>query len=145
MKTSFVLIVIDMQVDFFERVPALAAQRALLVAAINELVADFRRASLPVFWVRQEFSADLSDAFLDMRRHNTAITVAGTNGCEILPELDKRAGEHVIVKKRYSAFFGTGWRTLAPFLAGDPRPRGDSTRMPAFGRRRLMRINGTTT
>ena len=42
MKTSFVLIVIDMQVDFFERVPALAAQRASLVAAINALVAEFQ-------------------------------------------------------------------------------------------------------
>ncbi len=108
MKTSFVLIIIDMQVDFFERVPALAAQRASLVAAINALVADFRRASLPVVWVRQEFAADLSDAFLDMRRNNTAITIAGTTGCQIIPDLDQRAGDRVIVKKRYSAFFATG-------------------------------------
>jgi len=116
MKTTFVLIVIDMQVDFFERVPALAAQRSSLVAAINALVADFRRASLPVVWVRQEFAGDLSDAFLDMRRHNTAITIAGTTGCQILPDLEQRANDYVIVKKRYSAFFKTGLEdVLAPF------------------------------
>jgi nicotinamidase-related amidase len=118
MKSSFVLIVIDMQVDFFDRVSALAAQRASLVATINALVADFRRAGQPVVWVRQEFAADLSDAFLDMRRNNTPITIAGTTGCEILPDLDLRAGDHVVVKKRYSAFFGTRLEdVLAPFSA----------------------------
>ncbi|MBP6442660.1 MAG: cysteine hydrolase [Gemmatimonadales bacterium] len=111
------LIVIDMQVDFFECVPALAAQRGSLVAAINALVAEFRRACLPVVWVRQEFAVDLSDAFLDMRRHNTAITIAGTTGCQILPDLDQHAGDEVIVKKRYSAFFGTGLEGLLAPLA----------------------------
>jgi nicotinamidase-related amidase len=107
MNAPYVLIVIDMLVDFFERSPALAAQRASLVVSINALVADFRRAQLPVVWVRQEFAADLSDAFLDMRRHNIAITIAGTVGCELLPELDAAPEEAVVVKKRYSAFFGT--------------------------------------
>lgn len=107
MQAPYVLIVIDMLVDFFERSPVLAAQRASLVASINALVADFRRAKLPVVWVRQEFAADLSDAFLDMRRHNLAITVAGTVGCQVVPELEPSGEEPVVVKKRYSAFFGT--------------------------------------
>jgi nicotinamidase-related amidase len=107
MHTPYVLIVIDMLVDFFERSPALAAQRASLVASINALVADFRRAKRPVVWVRQEFAADLSDAFLDMRRNNLAITIAGTPGCQLLPELEPSIDDPVVVKKRYSAFFGT--------------------------------------
>jgi nicotinamidase-related amidase len=114
---SFVLIVIDMQVDFFERVPALAAQRASLVAAINAAVADFRRAGLPVIWVRQEFAADLGDAFLDMRRRQVSITIAGTPGCQILPELDRRAADPMVVKKRYSGFFGTTLEQLLAELA----------------------------
>jgi nicotinamidase-related amidase len=107
MRAPYVLVVIDMLVDFFDRSPALAAQRASLVASINALVADFRRAQLPIVWVRQEFAADLSDAFLDMRRHNIAITIAGTAGCQLLPELEPAQEDPVVVKKRYSAFFGT--------------------------------------
>ena len=96
-----------MLVDFFERVPQLANQRATLVANINELIELFRAAHCPVLWVRQEFAPDLSDAFLDMRHNNVSITIAGTPGCEVLPELDRRIDDMVIVKKRYSAFFGT--------------------------------------
>jgi len=60
-----------------------------------------------VIWVRQEFNEDLSDAFLDMRRRHVSVTIAGTNGARILPELTQASNDHVIVKKRYSAFFGT--------------------------------------
>ncbi|HEX6731818.1 MAG TPA: isochorismatase family cysteine hydrolase, partial [Pyrinomonadaceae bacterium] len=50
---------------------------------------------------------DLHDAFLEMRKQNLHVTIAGTNGCELLPELDYRQTDTMIVKKRYSAFFGT--------------------------------------
>jgi nicotinamidase-related amidase len=102
-----VLIVVDMLNDFFERSPVLAANRSRLVASTNLLVRAFRRNGLPVFWVRQEFAPDLSDAFLEMRANNVSITIAGTAGCELLPELDRLPEDFVIVKKRYSAFFGT--------------------------------------
>src|SRR5262249_29955318 len=73
----------------------------------NRLAAAFRRAGQPVVWVRQEFAPDLSDAFLRMRKENLRVTIAGTDGCELLPELERHASEKVLVKKRYSAFFGT--------------------------------------
>jgi nicotinamidase-related amidase len=74
---------------------------------VNRLAAAFRHARQPVLWVRQEFAPDLSDAFLLMRKENLHVTIAGTDGCELLPELDRHASDTVIVKKRYSAFFGT--------------------------------------
>jgi nicotinamidase-related amidase len=104
---SAALIVVDMLNDFFERSPVLAAQRSRLVASTNALVRAFRATGLPVVWVRQEFAPDLHDAFLDMRATNTSITIAGTAGCELLPELERLPADGVIVKKRYSAFFGT--------------------------------------
>src|SRR5690606_591882 len=79
----------------------------------------------PVIWVRQEFAPDLSDAFLLMRKTGTKVTIAGTEGCELLPDLARLETDRVIVKKRYSAFFRTeldevlaelGTRTLV--LAG---------------------------
>jgi nicotinamidase-related amidase len=93
--------------DFFERSPVLAMQRAQLATNTNLLVRAFRSSGLPVLWVRQEFAPDLHDAFLDMRANNVSITIAGATGCELLPELEQLPEDAVIVKKRYSSFFGT--------------------------------------
>ena len=101
------LIVVDMLNDFFDRSPVLAMQRSQLVANTNLLVRSFHSMKLPVYWVRQEFAPDLHDAFLDMRVNGISITMAGTTGCELLPELDCLPADYVVVKKRYSAFFGT--------------------------------------
>ena len=101
-----VLLIIDVQADFFAAGP-LAGQRAGLAGAINELVALFRGRDLPLIWIRQEFAPDLHDAFLIMRERGISRTIAGTDGCQLLPELDHRDGDTVLVKKRYSAFFGT--------------------------------------
>lgn len=113
---GLVLVVIDMLVDFFERSPALARQRAGLVAGINDLAARFRGAGRPVIWVRQEFRADLSDAFLDMRHRRISITIEGTEGSRVLPELEREQADLEIVKKRYSAFFGTDLDELLPSI-----------------------------
>lgn len=113
------LIVVDMLNDFFERSPVLAAQRAQLVTNINILVRACRVAQLPVIWVRQEFAPDLHDAFLDMRNHGTSITIAGTDGGELLGELECAPGDRMIVKKRYSAFFGTDLEAQLEMLRPD--------------------------
>jgi nicotinamidase-related amidase len=116
MSEALALIVIDMAVDFFDRSPALASQRERLVTAINDLTSRVRSAGHAVIWVRQEFKPDLSDAFLDMRRRNISITIEGTEGCRILPELDREPSDLEVVKKRYSAFYGTELDSLLASL-----------------------------
>jgi nicotinamidase-related amidase len=101
------LLVIDMLNDFFRQHARLAEQRPRLVASVNALAAAFREHGQPVIWVRQEFAPDLHDAFLEMRKRKLSVTIAGTDGCEILPELDRRPADTTVLKKRYSAFFGT--------------------------------------
>jgi nicotinamidase-related amidase len=101
-----VTLIIDMQVDFFAH-ELLSRQRAELVARTNTLVAATRDATGSVVWVKQEFSPDLSDATLEVREGKINVVIAGTPGASILPELDVRPSDHVLVKKRYSAFFGT--------------------------------------
>ncbi|MDO8289310.1 MAG: isochorismatase family cysteine hydrolase [Parvibaculum sp.] len=99
------LVVIDMLNDFlrdWEKV-----QAAALISKTNELVRAFRQAGAPVVWVRQAFKPDLSDAFLEMRDKGTAITIEGTDGARIHSGLERHADDIVIIKKRYSAFFGT--------------------------------------
>lgn len=102
---STALLIIDMQVDFF-RHEWLSARRDDLVRKTNQLVALMRRAHVPVIWVRQEFSHDLTDAPLDVKRHGFRVTIAGTAGASLLQGLDV-GNDVVLVKKRYSAFFGT--------------------------------------
>jgi len=85
----------------------LAGQRTYLVASISTLAEALLHHGQPVLWVRQAFAPDLHDAFLEMRKHNLHVTIAGTDSCEILPELDHRPTDMIVVKKRYSAFFGT--------------------------------------
>ena len=84
------LLIIDMLNDFFRQHANLAEQCPRLVASINTLAEAFRHYGQPVLWVRQEFAPDLHDAFMEMRKHNLHVTIAGTDGCEILPELNHR-------------------------------------------------------
>lgn len=101
-----VLIVIDMLRDFLKCWEP--GRKEGLVNSINELVTIMRDFSHPVIWVRQEFEPDLRDALPEMRAKGIRITIKGTPGCEILSELAVAPSDVVIVKKRYSAFYGTG-------------------------------------
>ncbi len=103
--TDHGLIVIDMLNDFLDQWPV--KDCSTLIKHTNALVACFRNKSLPIIWVRQEFKADLSDAFLEMRDKDIAITIEGSRGAKIHEELDRHSSDLVITKKRYSAFFGT--------------------------------------
>jgi nicotinamidase-related amidase len=108
------LIVIDMLNDFLQTWAPAAKQR--LVRATNDLIASVRSHQRPVIWVRQ----DLGDALPEMRAKGIRITIEGTPGCRIVSELAVDPSDTVLVKKRYSAFFGT---TLDQVLA-DLRPDG---------------------
>ena len=99
------LLVIDLVIDFLHAWPKAARKR--LLDSTRELVALMRGRGYPVLWVRQEFEADLSDAFPEMRARDIHVTIKGTAGAQIVPELEVVAGEAVVIKKRYSAFFGT--------------------------------------
>ncbi|MCK4808251.1 MAG: cysteine hydrolase [Candidatus Aenigmarchaeota archaeon] len=112
------IVVIDMQNDFFEDEP-LKGIKASLVAKINCLTAFARDKKIPVIWVRQEYKADMSDINLNDKKTGRRITVEGTPGAEILDELDRSEDETVIVKKRYSAFFGTSFDKVIDGLGVD--------------------------
>jgi nicotinamidase-related amidase len=112
-----VLIVIDMLQDFFHSWEANRKQK--LVHSINELVGIMRAFSRPVLWVRQEFEPDLRDAFPEMRAKGIRITIKGTQGCEILSELAVAPSDPIIIKKRYSAFYGTNLDEMLARLEPD--------------------------
>jgi nicotinamidase-related amidase len=99
------LIVIDMLNDFLAEWEPTRKEK--LIRSINELVGMIRGLGYSVIWIRQEFEPDLSDAFLEMKAKGIRSTIKGTRGSQIISELHVAATDVVIVKKRYSAFFGT--------------------------------------
>src|SRR5207248_37809 len=99
MKAAILLI--DLLEDFFQE-GRLKANRSTLVSHINDLTAVGRVSHLPIIWVRQAFKADLSDAFLGMRKTQTAITLENTPGSQLLSELERDPTDVEVVKKRYS-------------------------------------------
>jgi nicotinamidase-related amidase len=110
-ETKTALIIIDLLQDFFnEKIwpdSTIPEKRKSLVANTNELVAICRDKEVPIIWFRQAFKPDLSDAFPHMRRTGKKYTIAGTPGCELLPELDVAPRDHILFKSRFSAFFRT--------------------------------------
>jgi nicotinamidase-related amidase len=101
------VLIIDLVNDFFERMEVLAQQRAAIVEATNTLVAACRQSQQPVIWVREEFASDLHDAPAEIRKNRIYVRIAGTRGCQWLPELHREPQGLEIIKKRYSAFFET--------------------------------------
>ena len=115
--TQNCLIVIDMQNDFLDRLEG--GRREELICKTNQLIETFRASGCPVIWVRQLFSPDLSDAFLEMRDRRVSVVIEGTVGSEIHPDLARHDEDTVVVKKRYSAFFGTTLEQVLAELAPD--------------------------
>jgi len=117
--TRPVLIVIDMLNDYFESWEV--ARREGLVGSINDLVSPLSAApGAPVVWVRQEFEPDLRDAFPESESQRNPHHNQGHRGCcQILSELAVDSSDPVVIKKRYSAFFGTNLDELLSQLQPD--------------------------
>ena len=133
------LIVIDMLNDFLRAWAPSSRQR--LVQSTNALVGILRGRSRPIVWVRQEFQPDLRDAFPEMRAKGIRITIQGTEGSQIVSDLAVAPSDPVVIKKRYSAFYGT---TLDGILTGLTRMGSywrESTLMPVSAWRRSTLIS----
>lgn len=98
--------IIDMQVDFFAH-ERLAMNRVRLAASTNRLVGAARQHGVPIIWIKTEYEPDLRDASIEIRKKGIHVVIRGTDGARLLPELDWREADAMLVKKRYSAFFGT--------------------------------------
>jgi nicotinamidase-related amidase len=121
-----VLIVIDMLRDFLDEWPSNSREK--LVQSTKKLVSMVRECGYPVIWVRQEFQPDLSDAFLEMRAKRIPITIKGTPGCQIVPELPIGPSEKAI------------WNFRATANSGIQRPAATAVRARRAAMRPRRRI-----
>jgi nicotinamidase-related amidase len=103
------LVIIDMQVDFFNN-PELDRCREDLVAACNLLVRRAREHGAPVIEVRTTHAEDRSTWALNMLEDGQGMTIAGSRGAEPVPGLEP--ADVVVEKTRDSAFHRTGLEDL---------------------------------
>lgn len=113
-KTAF--LVIDMQKAFVEPGAALRIAGAkATVPAIRRALDAARRAGARIWWVEREYAADGSDMEKPRRKALESLGISGVlapgstglNSVEQPDGLWKEPGDRTIIKKRYSAFFGT--------------------------------------
>jgi nicotinamidase-related amidase len=101
------LLIVDMQEGFFEP-PRLRRARRRLTRRVNEALDVARNLGWAVIWIRSAFRADLSDAPRDMRRPGRSPLIVGSPRAQLLEEFVSHPTDWTVIKKRYSAFFGTG-------------------------------------
>jgi nicotinamidase-related amidase len=73
-----------------------------LIEPINKLIGEFRERKEPIIFVQDSHDEDDRE-FKAWPKH----AVEGTEGAEVIKELDKRPEDIVVKKKRYSAFYNT--------------------------------------
>ena len=116
MKAAIVLV--DLLEDFF-RYGRVFDNRINFAKNVNTLIKHARKHKIPVIWIKQEFSPDLSDAFLAMRKNNLAVTIKNTKGSKILKELTLEPEDYIVIKKRFSGFFNTDLEGILEKLSID--------------------------
>lgn len=100
------LLIIDMVKDNFiegRHLPITPLAKAI-IPSINALSAAFREAGWPVVFATDAFHAEDFIFKGRMSPHS----LAGTEGAEVVDELDRRPEDYWLPKPRFSAFFKTG-------------------------------------
>lgn len=98
------LLVIDMLKDFIDEDGVLTTGPAGrdIVPFIRNKADEFRQKGYPVIYICDNHEKD--DKEFDMFPPHC---IAGTEGSQIIEDLEVKDGDKVIKKRRYSAFFGT--------------------------------------
>ena len=111
-KSGAALLVIDMQIFFLDPAsPSFTCGGLAILPNIRDLVDSFRSAGRPVIYTRHAHHPEGLDAGI-MGWWWKGMCREGTPESEIVPELAPRAGEKVVVKRRYSAFYNTDLETV---------------------------------
>ncbi len=101
MKTA--ILVIDMINDFVTGVFK-SDRAAKIIPNIKALLGYARKQRVPIFYATDAHLPQLDPEFDVWGPH----AVAGTRGAEIVDELKPRKGDFRVLKRKYSAFQGTG-------------------------------------
>ena len=116
-----VLLMIDMQKAFVEPGAALCVDGAkATVPACEAALTEARRLGIRIIWIKREYREDGSNVEIPRRialeeKDVTGVLAPGSTGINSVEEPDgltRLDGEMVIVKPRWSAFFGTDLNSI---------------------------------
>ncbi len=109
------LLVIDMQNDFLlDGAPLLCEGGREIIPLVENALQAARQKGIPVIHVIQRHRPDGSDYGLE-KVYSKPHCAEGTPGAEIVQGISVDAGDYLVVKNRFSSFFGTD---LALLLQG---------------------------
>ena len=103
---SEALIIIDLQNCCFDAT-GLTPLREELVTKVNRLVKGARSNKVPVIWITEAMSDDLSDVPLRVRRSKEPPHTQSSKAAQLLPELDYEPTDFRMFKTLPSAFLKT--------------------------------------
>ncbi len=112
------VLVIDMQKDFAPGGAQPAPEAAVIASRIAWLLDAARVAGAPVIYTQEVHRPGQVDCGLEAE-DDPVHCVEGTPGIDIIPELAPRPGDHVIIKRRFSAFLDTDLELLLRGLGVD--------------------------
>jgi nicotinamidase-related amidase len=114
-RANTALLIIDMQRDFLDDDAAcLIPGGKAVIPAIQRLLAGCREAGIPIIHaitIWRKGGVDVSP-FTTSEELRVRGLREGEKGIEVVPELAPREGEHIVVKKKYSAFYLTDLELL---------------------------------
>jgi len=110
LKTS-ALLIIDMEYGFFDKSSPLYVENSHeIVPNIKKILNLFRKKKLPVIFIKREHrksGVDIDKTRIKIFKENRGIISENDRSSEIIKELQPKNNEIIIIKKRWSAFFGT--------------------------------------
>ena len=119
---SSALLVIDMQRDFVEPGGAMEVPMAReRLPHMRELIDGARAAKVPVLFTQHVLLDQFNVSPLESSKHPHLLTEGmrdGTDGIEIVPQLDPQPTDYYVKKHRYDAFYNTNLEVLLYTLRG---------------------------
>jgi len=114
------VLVIDMQNDFIiEGAPIKCPGGSSIIPFINELLNVSRMKGIPVIYTQEAHRANKVDFGLELQGDEPEHCLEGSKGIEIVRELSMHKEDYLIIKRRYSSFFGTDLDILLKCLEID--------------------------
>ena len=102
------LMVIDMQNDFLlDTAPICCPGGLKTIPDIKQLVSYFHQKKRPVIYTKESHRKEKIDFGLELEFEEPEHCIENTPGIEIFFELTPSDNDILIIKRRYSAFFGT--------------------------------------
>ncbi|HBV42034.1 MAG TPA: cysteine hydrolase, partial [Desulfovibrio sp.] len=107
---KYALIIVDMQNDFVLTEKTAVKGAKATVPAIKNAMRICHEKHIPVFHVIRAYDTNGDNAEIfrkSLFQKGQGFCIAGTDGAKIVQELAPHAEDAVVVKPRFSAFFGT--------------------------------------